>query len=287
MHRSVQILIVDDSLPAAEAIASETHEIVKSETVVCTSSRQALDLVKKRKFNLALIDVVLENDRYDGYELAQIVRQKQPSCEVVMISQFYTLDNFRKAIKQGVFDFLGKPLHKREFKETLLRAMSIERPLFRLELNKLTDVLLKMDERTYTSRVLVSLFERMGFNDIYVNHGPQEFGKDIVFHEIDKFGDKEYYGVAVKTGDISKISGKSENIISLIHQAEEAFLVPITLPNDGAVFISRLIIAISGKYTTTALNYMKAKLEHSWTRSTLKFIDGAKVATLIKKHKIP
>ena len=43
----------------------------------------------------------------------------------------------------------------------------------------------------------------MGFIDVKYNHSKGEFGKDVTFSEINKFGVRRNYGVQVKAGDLS------------------------------------------------------------------------------------
>ena len=63
------------------------------------------------------------------------------------------------------------------------------------------------------------LFEAMGFHDVIEFHGALEFGKDIVFYEEDKFGERIYYSVAVKAQDIHGSVGKSGNASEVLFQA--------------------------------------------------------------------
>jgi hypothetical protein len=44
------------------------------------------------------------------------------------------------------------------------------------------------DEPMFTLEILLPLFRNMQFVDVKYNHGKREFGKDITFSEIDKFG---------------------------------------------------------------------------------------------------
>ena len=63
------------------------------------------------------------------------------------------------------------------------------------------------DEVKYTIEVLLPLFRNMDFIDVKYNHGKREFGKDVTFSEMDKFGERRNYGVQVKAGSLSGEAG--------------------------------------------------------------------------------
>ena len=52
--------------------------------------------------------------------------------------------------------------------------------------------------------ILVKLFESMNFFEVIHNHGTQEFGKDIVFYEENKFHQVIWYACVVKSTDINQ-----------------------------------------------------------------------------------
>lgn len=80
------------------------------------------------------------------------------------------------------------------------------------------------DEDRYTNEVLLPLFRHMGFMDVHYNHGKREFGKDVTFTEVDKFGQRRNYGVQVKVGDVS---GQADSELDkIIAQIGDAFSVP-------------------------------------------------------------
>lgn len=137
------------------------------------------------------------------------------------------------------------------------------------------------DETLFTKEVLIPLFNLMDFNSVRFNHGTQEFGKDITFYDTDKFGNIEFYGVQVKAGDISgKVNSKLNEIIT---QINDAFNIPFKNIETGREeFLSKIIIANSGEYTENA----KTKIMHnipSYLRMNIRFLDKAKIITLIKK----
>ena len=74
------------------------------------SGDAALKLVESTRFNIALLDVKL-NDM-DGLDLARRIKSLDPSIHIVMISGYYYKDdvNIRRAMDEGsVSGFISKP----------------------------------------------------------------------------------------------------------------------------------------------------------------------------------
>lgn len=144
-----------------------------------------------------------------------------------------------------------------------------------LEGEELSSEVLK-DEIKFTIEVLLPLFRNMGFVDVRYNHGKREFGKDVTFSEIDRFGVRRNYGVQVKAGNLSGEAGS--DIDKIIAQIEDAFSMPyIDTTSREKRHISYLIIAISGRFTDNA----KDKIIEKINRRNLYFLDIDKIQELL------
>ena len=135
------------------------------------------------------------------------------------------------------------------------------------------------DEIKFTVEVLLPLFRNMGFIDVKYNHGQREFGKDVTFSEIDKFGVRRNYGVQVKAGDLSGEAGSK--IDKIIGQIGDAFSMPyIDTTSREKRYISDLIIAVSGRFTENA----KDKIIEKVNRGNIYFFDIDKIQELLTLH---
>lgn len=84
------------------------------------------------------------------------------------------------------------------------------------------------NEAKFTSKFLVPLLQRLGFS-VVEYHGTQEFGKDVIFAEVDRFGQIAYHGLQAKyLGSI----GQSQSI-GLVTVCKQAFNIPFTHPVTG------------------------------------------------------
>jgi hypothetical protein len=135
------------------------------------------------------------------------------------------------------------------------------------------------NETKYTIELLLPLFRNMQFVDVKYTHGKREFGKDITFSEIDKFGIRRNYGVQVKVGDLSGEAGAE--IDKIIGQIDDAFSMPyIDTTSREKRYISDLIIAISGRFTDNAEDKIIEKIR----KHNIYFFSIDKIQELLTHH---
>lgn len=115
------------------------------------------------------------------------------------------------------------------------------------------------DEMLFCHMYLTPFFRRMGFENVIFNHGNKEFGKDYILVITNIFGEKEYYGVQVKAGNMS--GAATSDIMEISNQINMAFKVPYKLVNGTEIYISKMIIAISGNYTDNAKMIIENDIE--------------------------
>src|SRR5690349_14194348 len=104
MHK---LLIVDDESGIRESLTGVLED--EGYTVTAAGSgEQALELVRKTAFDLALLDIWLPG--IDGLETLERIRELDNPPEVIMISGHGTIETAVRATKLGAYDFLEKPL---------------------------------------------------------------------------------------------------------------------------------------------------------------------------------
>lgn len=140
------------------------------------------------------------------------------------------------------------------------------------------------DEKEFTLKILVPLIRKLGFSNVRYNHGEKEFGKDIIFSRRTEFDEFEYWGVQVKTGDIS--GGANSQVDMIISQIDDAFKMPFyDVYTRQKKRLSKVIIAISGKFTENAIEKICEKIESHAIRNNIVFMDGEKIKTLIERFR--
>lgn len=136
-------------------------------------------------------------------------------------------------------------------------------------------------ESTFTRETFIPLLKALGFRNVVFHHGTREFGRDVLFHRQTEFGVPEYWAAQVKLGNVS---GKSNSYIDLIvNQAQEAFQMPLhDIQTKSKHWISKFVIAISGRFTENAVEKIFEKIEIHAQRNNIIFLDGEKIQELIR-----
>ncbi|PHR44782.1 MAG: hypothetical protein COA32_14285 [Fluviicola sp.] len=137
------------------------------------------------------------------------------------------------------------------------------------------------NEALFTTELIIPLFRKLDFNGVRYFHGVNEFGKDVLSYKINEFGIKDFYAAQVKAGNISGSVRGSVN--EIIHQIDDAFKMPFELINDGEPnFVSKVIIAISGKFTDNAQKKIKEKISKHLLANII-FLDKEDIMDLIQR----
>lgn len=114
-----KVLVVDDEKSIRNTL-KEILEYEKYEVTLAENGMQALDLLKKNSFDVALLDIKMPE--MDGIEVLEQVAEKYPDLQVVMISGHGNVDTAVKAVKMGAYDFIEKPLDLNRLLVTIRNA---------------------------------------------------------------------------------------------------------------------------------------------------------------------
>jgi restriction endonuclease Mrr len=147
------------------------------------------------------------------------------------------------------------------------------------------EILRKLDEKRLRQEVLIPLFQKMGFKDVIEYHGSTEKGKDIIYYETDRYGDKDYSGVVVKKDDISGSVSDSSGAMTVLNQIEQTFDEPYTdIYGLKELMIDRCLVITSGDIKNTAAESIRGKLKKSNLDKLVKFFDGNKLVDLLDDY---
>ena len=101
------ILIVDDESGIRESLGALLRDEGYDAEAVA-SGEECLDRLKRRNFDLVLLDVWLNG--MDGLDTLERMQERGPAPMVVMISGHGNIETAVRATKLGAFDFIEKPL---------------------------------------------------------------------------------------------------------------------------------------------------------------------------------
>jgi two-component system response regulator GlrR len=106
-----KILAVDDDASILEVIemrlASGGHVVTTA-----SSASQACDLSRQREFDMAVLDLKLQDT--DGISLMETLHTRSPELPIIILTAYGTIQTAVDAMKRGAFSYLTKPFEGRE-----------------------------------------------------------------------------------------------------------------------------------------------------------------------------
>jgi DNA-binding NtrC family response regulator len=115
----IRLLIVDDEVRFIEAL-SRRLGLRDFDVTAVTSGKEALKTAEQQEFDLAIVD--LKMPEMSGERLLGILKQRDPSIEVVMLTGHGSIDSAVNCTKLGAFCYLQKPCETDELLRVLREA---------------------------------------------------------------------------------------------------------------------------------------------------------------------
>ncbi len=102
----IRLLLVDDDRDFVEAVA---RSLEKRGIFVrpAFGGHEALEAVRTESFHVAVVDVLMPD--LDGLAVLAELRQSDPLLEVIVLSGQPAVEDVRRSLRNGAFDFLTKP----------------------------------------------------------------------------------------------------------------------------------------------------------------------------------
>lgn len=132
------------------------------------------------------------------------------------------------------------------------------------------------NEADFRDRMLIPLISRLGYSMVVNYHGQREFGRDIVFGEIDRFGHVQYSAMQVK---FEPSLGQATSH-GLIADARESFGHKFHHPQRGTQeYVSRFYLVNAGSIATNCRDNFFTLLEPPIAANSI-LLDGRGVVAL-------
>ena len=126
MHNRNNILLIEDQL----SLANDVMSFLKQNNYNCfhaSSLKKASSAFRKNNFNTVLLDLGLPDG--DGLSLIKKIKEKDPSCGVIIISAKDAVDKKVEGLELGADDYLTKPFFMPELNariKSLIRRLNFE-----------------------------------------------------------------------------------------------------------------------------------------------------------------
>lgn len=105
------LLVVEDEVNVGmtllERLTAERYRVRWTASV-----RESKELIVKHAFHLALVDIGLPDG--DGFDVASLLREKQPSCAIEFLTAMGMPEDRVRGLEFGAEDYIVKPFHLRE-----------------------------------------------------------------------------------------------------------------------------------------------------------------------------
>ena len=114
------ILVVDDDLAhrtmLRTLLSGWGYDVAEAD-----DGQSAIEAVRQKPFDLILMDIRMV--RVSGLEALAEIKKLNPAIPVVIMTAYASVETAVKALKEGAYDYLTKPLDFDELKFTIERAM--------------------------------------------------------------------------------------------------------------------------------------------------------------------
>lgn len=132
-------------------------------------------------------------------------------------------------------------------------------------------VMQRLNEERFTNDYVIPLFRSKGYNGVEYIHGHDEYGRDIYFYDMDRFGNRRDMAAQVKVGDIAGTPAVQE----VINQARAAFTNPYNdIVTNQERRICEMYVITSGSIPPNARTQIINGLR---SFGGIHFLDGPKV----------
>src|SRR6266436_2008794 len=116
---NIRTLVVDDEHSLRETcgslLTSAGHDVT-----VCGRGQEALDVLKRQPFDIALVDLYMS--QVDGLTLLRAALATNPGTIVIMMTGNPSIESSVEALRQGAWDYLPKPFSAQHLQITMGRA---------------------------------------------------------------------------------------------------------------------------------------------------------------------
>lgn len=176
----IKILIVDDEHDVSTMINQQYESTIAGFDVSFISAYNGLEALHILEQNPD-IDIILTDINMpvmDGLELLANVNKRRPAIKVIVISAYNDMKNIRKAMNEGAFDFITKPIEFADLDRTIAGAIKIAKDanLKSYEEANEHDKLIEIEKELEAARNIQSAFIPTNFHQLLERSNYEIYG---------------------------------------------------------------------------------------------------------------
>ncbi|WP_440680260.1 sigma-54-dependent transcriptional regulator [Candidatus Pelagibacter sp. HIMB1517] len=235
-----KILIVDDEKDIRfilnEILTENHYTVVSAETI-----KEAESIINNDHFDLALLDVLLDEKSRDGLYLLSQIKKKNKDIPVIMMSGHANIQIAVNSVKDGAFEFLEKPFNQERLLNFIKRG--IEFSELSTSKQNLQENIFKSFELIGQSKEILKIKEEINkianSDGRILIEGPSGSGKELLAREIHKSSKRSDFDFVIL--DSSRINSKNfeENIFGIIKEGT-VIKGHLEKANNGTLFIDNI-----------------------------------------------
>ncbi len=258
------ILVVDDEYSVRDSLGhwfrKDGYEVHEAE-----SATEALQALERQRFDVALVDIKMPG--MDGLELQERIHQIDPELAVIMITAFASVETAVRALKQGAFDYVTKPIDPDELSHLVRR--SVEQRRLREENAKLRETI---DDLVCTEDIVgespailevLQLIRQVAQTDATVLiRGESGTGKELIARAIHAGSKRRYFPIVpvncgALAGDLleSELFGHERGAFTGAQYRRKG---KIEMADDGTLFLDE-VGAVRPKMQVDLLRVLETK----------------------------
>jgi DNA-binding NtrC family response regulator len=111
------VLVVDDEQVGLDMLSRFSRQL-GFEVVACSSGSDAMQRLRERKADVALVD--LHVPEVGGLGVLEAIRQAHPRCQAILMTGVASVESAIEAVKLGAMDYMSKPIDLRRLEHLLV-----------------------------------------------------------------------------------------------------------------------------------------------------------------------
>ncbi len=193
-NSGIFILVVDDEMIVRQSLSNWLMEEGYS-VETAENGKDAFIKIKKKKYDLVVADIKMPE--MDGIELLEQGKKFDPELQFIVMTAYASVDTAIKAIKEGAFDYIVKPVDPENVSQVIRRSLKFkilekENQILKMALEKKHGI----DEIIGKSKKMEEIFELIrtvaDSESIVMVRGESGTGKELIAKALHAHSKRKY-----------------------------------------------------------------------------------------------